>query len=213
MGIIRNGFAGTISGKMGNVVFYTLNGKQVARTIGKMTKSPSLAQLKNRQEMGVVVGFIKLLAAFIAVGFKLKAKGTNKSPVNMAVAYNKKQALQGTYPNIEIAYDKVLVTQGTMWDAEEASVEITPAGLDFSWSCPNNFTWPRTNDQVMILVYFPAIKKVVYILSGVNRLQCATSLALQSNLLDQYMEVYISFIAENRRSIANSTYLGSFNKP
>lgn len=213
MGIIRNGFAGNISGKVGNIVFYTLNGKQVARTLGKTTKSPTVPQLQNRQEMAVVNGFIKQVIAFINVGFDLIAKGMNKSPANMAVGYNKRYALQGTYPNIEIAYEKVLVTQGIMWDAEEPSVEMTALGLDFSWSCPATLIWPRINDQVMILVYFPVIKKVVYVLSGVNRLHCATSLALQSNLLNEYMEVYISFIAENRKSIASSTYLRSFNKP
>ncbi|SMC54131.1 DUF6266 family protein [Pedobacter nyackensis] len=213
MGIIRNGFGGNISGKVGNIVFYTLNGKQVARTIGKITANPTVPQLQCRQGMAVINIFIKHVAAFINVGFQLLAKGTTRTPNNMAVAYNKRNALQGTYPNVVIAYDKVLVTQGSMWGAIEPSVEMTLQGLDFSWSCPASVTWPRVNDQVMVLVYFPVIKKVVYILSGDWRSNCATSLALQSNLLNEYMEVYISFIAENRKNIANSTYLGSFNKP
>lgn len=213
MGILRNGFAGNIRGKVGNLVFYTLNGKQVARTLGKMTKSPTIRQLQCRREMAVINGFIKQVTEFTNIGFRLMAKGTNKSPGNMAVSYNKRYALQGTYPDIEIAYEKVLVTQGTMWTADEPSVEMTLLGLDFSWSCPPKSSWPRTNDQVMLLVYFPDIKKVIYILSGVSRLHCATSLALESSLLNEYMEVYMSFIAENRKSIAKSTYLGSFNKP
>lgn len=128
MGIIRNGFGGNIRGKVGNIVFYILNGKQVARTLGKTTKSPTVPQLQCRQEMAVVNGFIKQVAAFINIGFQLMAKGTNKSPANMAVAYNKRNALQGTYPNVEIAYEKVLVSQGSMLDAEDPSVEMTPQG-------------------------------------------------------------------------------------
>jgi hypothetical protein len=212
MGILHNGITGSHSGKVGNLVFYMLNGKQVVRTIGKTTKPPTIPQLKCRQEMAVSINFLKQITEFIEAGFKLVAKTTNKYPFNVAVSYHKMNALQGTYPNIEIAYEKVLVTQGVVLEAINPAVGRTLIGLNFSWDCPEVVEWPRTNDVVMVLVYFPLIQKTAYMLSGVNRLRCAEFLPLHNDLLNEYMEVYISFVAENRGSIANSTYLGSFNK-
>lgn len=212
MGILHYGITGSHSGKVGNLVFYMLNGKQVVRTIGKTTKAPTLAQLTCRKEMAVVIGLLKQIIEFIEEGFKLMGKTTNNCAFNVAVSHHKRNALEGAYPNIEIAYDKVLVTQGNMLEAINPAVERTPTGLSFSWDCPDAVEWPRTNDVAMVLVYFPVIQKTAYLFSGVNRLRCAEFLPLHSDLLNEYMEVYISFVAENRGSIANSTYLGSFNK-
>ena len=49
MAILRNGIIGHANGKMGNIVFYTLNGKLVARTIGKISVNPTVLQLQCRQ--------------------------------------------------------------------------------------------------------------------------------------------------------------------
>ncbi|WP_394334675.1 DUF6266 family protein [Pedobacter africanus] len=54
--------------------------------------------------------------------------------------------------------------------------------------------------------------KAVYGLAGASRRQGTAQLPLQPELLNERMEVYISFVAENRKEICNSTYLRSFNK-
>ena len=212
MGILKNGITGKMIGKVGNLVFYVINGKQVVRTVGKNTTAATLPQLSSRMEMQVINGVLKHIQAFIYIGFKLVAEGLNAQPYNMAISYNKKHAMQGTYPNIEIAYNKLLVSQGDLLPAIDPAVTMTPTGLNFTWNCPETLRWPRPTDQVMVLVYFPLINKAVYILSGNERLCCATTLSLSDNLLTEYMEIYISFIAESRNKIANSTYLGNFNK-
>lgn len=65
MGTLKNGFFGHYQGKLGRLVFYVINGKQVVRTIGKITKPPSTAQLKCRQELKVVNVFLKPLVEFV----------------------------------------------------------------------------------------------------------------------------------------------------
>ncbi|MBB5438641.1 hypothetical protein HDC92_002322 [Pedobacter sp. AK017] len=212
MGTLKNGIAGNYSGKIGNLVFYEINGKQVVRTVGKITKPPTEKQLSCRQQITVINSFLKPVIEFVNVGFKLKAKGTNKGAYNMAVSHNKKQALQGIYPSIEMDYPSVLLTQGSLTGAISPEVEQLPEGLKFTWLCPTEFAWPFGNDQVMLMAYFPKLKKAVFNLYGAKRSGCEDVLNLQPDLLSEYMEVYISFIAENRTRIANSTYLGNFNK-
>lgn len=212
MGILRNGIAGNYSGKIGNLVFYVRNGKQVVRTTGKMTKPPTEGQLKNRKELKVVIDFLKPIKEFINAGFALAAKGTTKIPHNLAVSHNKRYALQGIYPDVEMDYTKVLVTQGKIPDVSDCNVELTAEGLHFTWTCTNNLNWPRDSDQVMLLAYFPVLEKAIYQLAGVKRLVCAETLSIGTGMLNEYMEVYISFVSADRKAITNSIYLGSFNQ-
>ncbi|WEK17784.1 MAG: DUF6266 family protein [Candidatus Pedobacter colombiensis] len=211
MGILKNGIMGNYRGRIGNLVFYVLNGKTVVRTIGKTTKPPTELQLKCRQEMSVVSSFLKHITEFINVGFNLMAKYNNKHPFNMALSYNRKYALQGRYPDIGVNFKKVLVTEGSVLNAIDPFIESIPEGLKFSWSCPDSLNWSRPNDNVMLLAYFPVLQKAEYVLYGAKRSAGSDILSLPADLLNEYMEVYISFVAEDRRGIANSTYLGSFN--
>lgn len=212
MAILKNGIAGNYSGKIGNLVFYEINGKQVVRTLGKTSKPATEAQLSCRQQIAVINRFLKPITELVNIGFKIKAQGTNKGAYNMAVSYNKKQALQGLYPNIEMDYPSVLLTQGSLTGVINPEVEQLPEGLKFTWLCPTEFAWPFENDQVMMLAYFPNLKEAVFNLYGAKRSACEDVLQLRPGLLTEYMEVYISFIAENRNSISDSTYLGSFNQ-
>lgn len=184
----------------------------MVRTKGKITKPPTEKQLLNQMEVSVVHAFLKPIVELINAGFATIAKGTGKSPYNMAFAYNKKNAVQGVYPNPEMNYEKVMVTQGRMQGASVPDVELTATGLSFTWYCSANLPWPRPYDQVMLLAYFPVLKKAVYLLGGTNRAAGAAVLPVQPELLNEYMEVYISFVAQDRMGISNSTYLGNLNK-
>lgn len=164
--------------------------------------------------MGEVIAFLKPIKEFIDVGFALMAKGTNKTPRNMAVSYQKLNAVEGVNPDVRVNYERVLVTRGNIPVAYTVNprVEMTPDGLDFIWSNFRYLQWPHADDAVMLLAYFPALKRAVYLLSGAKRSQCAETLSIQPDLINKYMEIYISFVAQNRKKIANSIYMGNFNK-
>jgi hypothetical protein len=212
MATYKNGFMGNYRGKIGNLVFYEVKGRQVVRSVGKITVPPTPAQLQNRNEMETVVGFLRPLKELISIGFNLKAKGSSRTPYNMAVSYNKIHAVSGAYPNVVMNFEKVLVTEGRMKGVDDPLVELSPAGLSFSWVCPDQLEWPRSNDQVIVLAYFPELENAEYLLYGASRLRAEAQLALAPELISAHMEVYISFIAQDRKQISNSTYLGSFNK-
>jgi hypothetical protein len=212
MATYKHGMFGNYRGKIGNLVFYVVKGKQRVRSLGINSKPPTVAQLQSRQQMGIVIGFLKPLKEFVTVGFGQKAKGKSATPYNFAVSYNRRHAVTGTYPDVTIAYDKVLVTEGSWYTADDPLVVLTESGLHFSWSCTSSIPWPVPYDQVILLAYFPELEKAVYLLYGARRSSCEDQLALTPDLLNAHMEVYISFISSDRKKIANSTYLGSFNK-
>jgi hypothetical protein len=211
MGKMTNGFLGPISGKLGNLVYYNVNGKQVVRKLGKITKPPTPAQLQNRKEMKTIMQFLSPLTEFLNTGFIPSYKEGHKAAFSLAVAYNKKNALTGTNPDIGIAYEKVRLSEGNLDEAIAPTVELLAEGLKFSWLCPASLDWPANTDRVMLMAYFPNQQTAEYLTSAAQRQQLTETLKLPENLFAEYMEVYISFVAENRKSAANSTYLGSFN--
>ncbi|MDR6783756.1 ABC-type sugar transport system ATPase subunit [Pedobacter africanus] len=212
MGKITNGILGPISGKIGNLVYYNVNGKQLVRKLGKITRPPTPAQLQNRKEMKTVMQFLSPLTEFLNAGFIPSYKERHKTAFSMAVAYNKKNAVTGTNPDIGIAYEKVRLSEGNLEEAIAPTAEMAEEGLKFSWLCPADLDWPANTDRVMLLAYFPNLKTAVYLTSAAQRQQLTETLKLAENLRAEYMEIYISFVAENRKSAANSTYLGSFNE-
>ena len=217
MAILRNGMFGPVSGKIGNTVVYEVNNRTVVRIVGENHTPPTLKQLVNRNDMRVVNAFLKQVSPFIKVGFAEAAKAANMYPQNAAVSYNKKYALKGIYPDTEIDYQKVRLTEGRLPVLDGAVVQLAPGGLKFSWDPQNWMGWTRCNDQAMLMVYMPEVDpesgiiNAFYQLSGAKRLMGNDFLEIPAALMQQRMEVYISVIADDRKSVGCSVYLGRIN--
>ncbi len=212
MAISENGPNGYHSGKIGNVVYYKLNGKNVVRTIGVTTKPPSISQLHARMATKKSSQIIGRLLDFINTGFRPGAVAADDNPFNQAIKYNKKNIVKGNYPNLEIAYDQLIVSKGTLKAAENWKVIQTEVGLQFEWDTHPEMAWPEATDQVMMLAYFPALDRVVYSLYGNSRLSGSAVLDISPGLQMEYMETYLSFVAANRKQVADSIYTGNFNR-
>ena len=204
---------GLISGKLGNMIYYIKNGKQMARVRRKVTREPTAEQLQNREELKVTVNFIKHLVEFVAVGFPVSKRGylNGLTGYNLAVSYNKRNALTGDIPEVEIDYAKVLVANGNLIKAIGPEVAMESNGLRFTWLCPEGMDWFYYGDQVMMMAYFPEQQQAEYIVAGARRGVCTDFLELSGVQLGQRMEVYISFVSEDRKSAAASVYLGRLN--
>ncbi|WEK21422.1 MAG: DUF6266 family protein [Candidatus Pedobacter colombiensis] len=211
MAITENGPGGNHKGKLGNIVYYMLNGKNVSREIGVTTKPPTELQLKSRLETKLSSLLLRRLLDFINIGFGVEAISARDNAFNQAVKSNKKNIIMGTYPNLKIAYDQLLVSKGPLKPVQNCQVMPTEAGLQYNWDTNPEMPWPEATDQVMMLAYFPKREKVFYTLFGNSRLSGSDVLEIPPSLQGEYMETYISFIAANRKQLANSTYMGSFN--
>jgi hypothetical protein len=213
MAIKINGSFGFIYGRLGNLVYFVKDGKQLVREKGKITKPPTVAQLQNRKELAVAVDFVRQLTEFINVGFSMRKQDLTKGkkPYNSAVGYNKINAVVGVNPEVAMDYEKVLVAKGSLEQAKEPLVELKENGLQFTWVCLDGGNWSFYQDEVMMLAYFPELKKGIYELAGAKRRDCTDFLPLPAELITEHMEVYISFVSSNRKKTANSTYLGRFN--
>lgn len=211
MAIAENGPGGNHRGKLGNLVYYMLNGKNVSRGIGVTTKPPTELQLKSRMETKLSGELLGRLLDFLHTGFGVEALMAKDNAFNQAVKYNKKNIIKGTYPDLELAYDQLLVSKGLLKPAQNCQVAQDAAGLQYSWETNPEMSWPETTDQVMMLAYFPKQERVFYTLFGSSRLSGTDVLEIPPSLQGEYMETYVSFIAANRKQLSDSIYTGSFN--
>jgi hypothetical protein len=213
MGIINNGPNGPFIGRMGNMVCYMLNGQNVCRQIGVNNKPPSELQLRNRVATKLSGEFTLVIRDFIETGFSIEAKLRNDNAYNQTIKYNKSRMIEGTYPALKIAYSQILLSKGLLKPAENWKVTQFPMGLQFTWHTDPKMAWPEAAEQVMILAYFPNEKRAEYLLFGNDRISGSATLELPPSLQGKYMETYLSFIAADRKQVADSVYTGSFNKP
>ncbi len=212
MGKLYGGIYGRVHGKVGNLVHYQLMGEEVIRMIGKNTAPPTVGQLACRMEMAVVVAFFKPMVEFINMGYRAEATLQWKQPNNLAVSYNKKYALRGSYPDIVMDYAKARVAQGILAMAEGAAVSAENEGLKFTWNVPADLDWKEQRHLAMTLVYFPLLKRAVYCLAGAKRKDGEDLLYIPQELRGEDMETYLSFIAIGNNEVANSVYTGNLNK-
>ena len=212
MGILLNGPNGPFVGRIGNTVYYMLEGVNVSRQIGKNNNPPSKQQLGNRIGTRLSGKFFCEVRAFIETGFGIEARAINDNAYNRAVKNNKKQMIEGKYPNLAINYSKILLSAGELKPAVAAKVSQTAEGLTFSWEITPKMPWPESTDQAMMLAYFPDENRSEYLLFGSERASGTAELVLPPSLQGKYMETYLSFISSDRKQVANSVYTGSLNK-
>jgi hypothetical protein len=215
MGTLDNGPFGHLNGRVGNLVSYTLKGKNVVRVAGKSAKPPTLAKLANYQRMKVVNAFLKPILAFLNLGFAKAVEDTDRNPYNEAVSFNKKYALQGVYPNISMDYSKALVSKGDLPPAVSPAVNILSNGIEFTWEIQSNIAQQCLNNRVMLVVYFPegvdatGIPKAAMELSGARRHECRDFMALSAKELAKPFQAYIAFIADDRLNVSDSVWVGA----
>ncbi|WP_342328853.1 DUF6266 family protein [Pedobacter sp. FW305-3-2-15-E-R2A2] len=211
MGTLRNGLFGGFHGRVGNLVGYTLKGKHVIRMIGKSNKPLTPARKANCEKMKVVNEILKPSLSAIRVGFRLAVAGTDRNEYNEAVSYNKKNAVQGEYPNICLDYTKVLMSMGTLPGAVHPTVSQLEEKITFTWKKSDLPVSQYDTDRAMLVIYFPDLQESCCQLIGAKRVEGKDVITISSQHINKRMEAYISFAKQDGREISNSVHVGSLN--
>jgi hypothetical protein len=117
-------------------------------------------------------------------------------------------AMVGTYLNTTISYRNLLMSNGHLPGAENARATRNNQGdIIFTWCDNSGVNTANTNDKVILITYFPAIKKMVYTLHATNR---GNGCALLSNgkMKGFTAETWIGFVSHDERNISDSVYAG-----
>ncbi|SEW40169.1 hypothetical protein SAMN05428988_5242 [Chitinophaga sp. YR573] len=209
MARLDNGILGGMYGVIGNLEIYMLNGKYIARSRRcKSTKPPSEKQLACWKRMAVVIKFLSGFVPYVQVGFAYTAEKKGWNGHNAATSYQIKHTLTGQYPDYTIDYSKVRLTEGAMSTENiNAAVIQQNNSLVFTWTA--DLSYKHSSDRVMLLAYAPALNEAVYTVGGARRMDGRDVLLLpDSSWQEKVIEIYFSFVSENRKQCTNSIYLG-----
>lgn len=200
-------------GRLGNTVTYLRCGKPTRRTIGITTKPPTDDQHKYRTQTQLTNDFLAPVKEFYKIGFKLEALDARKTPRDLINSYTRLNTIKGEYPNQEIDFTKALFSKGKMPETPGVKAQLNEDGLEFTWDTkliPGKF---RSDDQVMLLIYFPELNSADYMINGGNRAKGSAQFRLLKNETPTLMETYISFISVDHKKVSDSIYTGQFILP
>ncbi len=201
------GIMGPFSGKAGTVIGYTLNGQHLIRSLPHVsTKKPTTEVKNNRGKLKVLSAFIRHMDEYLIMAFTPEARGTVKNWHNLAIQYNNPTAIKGYYPDLEIDYPNVVLSRGNLKQPVNTRVERTEGGLKFSWDVNEEDKWSK--DQVMIMAYFPGDHSTEYETGGAKRSDGEDTLVIPKCMMKLAMEIFISFVSNDRQEFSNSLYVG-----
>lgn len=208
MAKVTSGAAMGFSGSIGGITYSQQpDGSTTAKEKqGARTTPLTVGQLSVLQDTHMRSPFLKAVKDFIDVGFEIQAKQDKMNTNNVAVR-SFKNAITGEYPERRIDYSKVLLSKGKMESPQNATVSLTASGLAFTWSTAIK-KGEHYTDQIMVMAYFPDLKKTVYHTAGAQRHEGADLLLLGGVKHGYNVEIYMSMIRNNRKSISDSIYLG-----
>ena len=211
MAFAPNGIGGPIYGRLGNNVYYELNGEPIVRKIGRRVgpRTPQEIRSSNRQSM--LVNFFNPMKAFIKKGFGATAERNQSNYYNLAMSCNNPKAIAVDIEQPTILYDKVVLSAGELVEPTNPNAVVNGDNVAFTWSYDESLHWNFSEDRVMMLIHFPESDTSIFKMSGAERIQCCDSIQLLPGMTTEKMHLYIAFCSSYTEEVSNSIYTGGIN--
>ena len=141
------------TGKLGNVIGYIKDGKQMIRKLPKRRKRRhTRLQVMQQKKFSLIVKFFKPLIPLLHQTFGVSQSGG--SNYNKAVSYHIKNAVTGKYPFFEMDYAKVMLGMGSLTPAKTPAVVSQQTGwLQFTWADNSIRVGARSYDEAWVAIY------------------------------------------------------------
>ncbi len=202
MGKATNGANGSVSGKVGSVVYYKMYGKDYVRSLPDVRKDkPTPAKLRQRQRLSLVTAFLKPFKDLVKITFAHNTVG--RSPYHTAQSFNMKNAIKGDeYPDQEIDFSKVVLSAGSLELPKEFTAKLTDKGLLLEWNDYVN----GTSDTLVVILFNRYTNYIEYQFTAVSKYK--NSYLWDVDLDDKQTSVWIAFRSLDQTDMSNSLYLG-----
>lgn len=208
MAILKNGPNGGFSGKVGSVVGYQWRGKDIIRGLPRVSNKPrSPEQLANQLKMTLTQRFLQRVIIFIRVGFKIEADKRIMSAFNVAMSYNKKQAVVGEHPDLSFDHSKALVSMGGVAPIKDGVASWADGGLELRWANNTGESSAGSGDYLLVLLFFPESETCEQLFNGARRDKEQEFITVKPYYVGKPVHVYASFIRYNGSDISPSMYL------
>jgi hypothetical protein len=212
MGKTPEGILGVLTGRIGPVSGYRRNGQNILRVAHSRTQSKNTpARAAQREKIKVCNDFTR---AFAGTGFFNKSfpsYGDTGTGYNRATSAIMNLAIIGRYPYTAISYPLVLVSKGPLPGAENGTATVNEQGnILFSWTDNSGTGTAKAKDRVIVVAYFPGLKRAVFSVSAATR--SSHIAVLQTNIMQGHSaETWIGILSEDEKNAANSVYTGGID--
>ncbi|SEK77877.1 DUF6266 family protein [Parapedobacter koreensis] len=208
MAILKNGPNGGFSGKVGSIVGYQWRGKDVIRGLPRFSSKPRTPdQLANQLKMTLTQRFLQRVIQFIRVGFRHEADRRVMSAFNVAMSYNKKQAIVGEYPDLAFDYRKALVSMGSVPPVKDGTARWVDGGLELQWTNDTGEGNAGGRDYLLAVLFFPDDEVCEFRFNGASRTEGRDVIAVRPMFVGKPVHVYASFTCYNGSDISPSSYV------
>lgn len=206
MASFKDSFFSKLSGKIGPVTTYVLNGKQVVRvnTIPHDPKTPK--QLAHRMKFALVNKALSPLNSAIKLGHRGDT-GAYRSLIGKAF----KEAIIGEYPDFALDYTKIKIAEGKLQLPPEIMIEpdFENSTLLLKWDGQVSVSkdLAKDNDQINIVVY-NVKENIVNSFSGVaKRSDGYVSITIHNARAPEDMHVWVYFSSFSLQMNSDSVYV------
>jgi hypothetical protein len=180
------------------------------RSLPQKVKNPrTLAQRSQRSKFALALKMLQPMTAFLRTGWKLYAH--KQSPFNAAMSYVLANAVIGNYPDYEIDASKVLVSRGALTPAANGSAVVAGGNITFSWDDNSGVNSAKQTDKALIAILNLEKGEAITDAAGAERTTGTQTVVLPADWSGNSVEVYLGFISEDGKEVANSVYLGNIS--
>ena len=209
MATIPAGILGHFIGKAGNITGYMRNGKNFVRSRPRKSNIPaSPARLAQQQKIKVCGEFTR---AFSGSGFfnrTFPAYGHSGTGYNRATSAIMHLAIIGVYPDTAIAYPQVLISKGPLPGAVNANAAVNNEGhIVFTWEDNSGTGTAKENDKVIVVAYFPSLKKAIFN-TGIALRKDGEAILQIPHMQGTAAETWIGFLSNDEKDASDSMYSG-----
>jgi len=209
MAVINKGILGGVAGKVGNVVGGNWKGIDYLRSMPASVANPkTLKQQTQRSKFTTTLNFLKPLTSLLAIGFKNYANGV--TGFNVAMSYNVKNAISGTYPAFTVNYPVTQISRGNLTGASGAAVASTvAANVVFTWQNNAGTGNAQATDTAILVTFYPTLNEAVYKVTTIARSAATATLTVPAKYSKVLAHCWIIFQTADGQLQANSNYIGT----
>jgi hypothetical protein len=209
MAKMNQGILGPAIGTIGPITVYDRDGEVIARTSrsrGKHKRTPD--RTNQQQKIKICAPFTK---AFSRKDFFKKTfphDGSKGTGYNRATKVIMNQAIVGTYPNTRLNYAKVLISQGKLPVAENATAVADESGnIHFTFTDNSDTGTASGNDKIIAVAYAEALQQAVFSLNA--GLRKDGEAVLNASVFKGYeVETWIGFLSNDETNASDSVWTG-----
>lgn len=211
MGKLNDGLFGAFTGRIGNLVGYSLGGVDLVRKRPRRRSKNSATekQLEQRERFALAIKFLTPITEVVGAYFGKRHK--TKSRFNFAVSYNLEHSIVSSVGGgFEINYQKVMISKGDLRGVDSGMITSLPnQELKLDWTDNSGQGSAKDTDVMLVVLYSPGQDLFHIFNPAALRGQTTVTLTVPGFFRGDEVHIWVAMVTEDRKEASVSSYLGT----